>query len=116
MVSTFHPKSKEPSMQSRRSKMVFLGIVLAGFVVGCSGSGPAPEGTSGAVESRAVPGMQQLTQPPRLQRFGPARLGPPPTNITAYLTPTAATLKWSPLPDVLGYTIQRAPTPTGQYG
>jgi fibronectin type III domain protein len=103
-------------MNPQRWLSGMLRLILTSVVVGCSSSGPAPEGTSGAVESRAVPGMQQLTQPPLLQRFRPAFLGPPPTNITAYMTPTAASLRWSPLPDVLGYIIQRAPTPTGQYG
>ena len=100
-------------MKPRGSASDLLGIVLAALVVGCSGSGPATEGTSREVESRAVPLLQPLQPlgPLPLGRFRAAPPGPPPTNITAYMTPTAASLRWSPLPDVLGYTIRRAPTP-----
>src|SRR6266480_2999926 len=42
-------------MNPQRCVMGMIGLILTGLVVGCSTSGPAPEGTSGAVESRGVP-------------------------------------------------------------
>ncbi len=68
-------------MNPQRCVMAMIGLILTGLAVGCSTSGPAPEGTSGAVESRGLPlakqppaapqPMQEPTWPQRFEVSGP---------------------------------------------
>ena len=52
-------------MNRQRCVMGMIGLILTGLVVGCSTSGPAPEGTSGAVEGRGVPRAQRPPAAPQ---------------------------------------------------
>jgi len=46
-----------------------IGLILTGLVVGCSTSGPAPEGSSGNVESRGLPLAKQPPGAPQLMQL-----------------------------------------------
>src|SRR5437867_4389786 len=52
-------------MNRQQCVMGMIGLILTGLVVGCSTSGPAPEGTSGAVEGRGVPRAQRPPAAPQ---------------------------------------------------